>query len=72
MSKLNQPALQKGGLGEGTAKVTISGDILDSDCNNPGDLHETALEAIEVWGSVLRDFGVKLATPHDTLSPYVQ
>jgi len=47
-------------LGDGTAKVIISGDILDRDGNNIGNLHETALEAVEAWESVLSDFGVKL------------
>jgi len=47
-------------LGDGTAKVIISGDILDRDGNNIGDLHKTALEAVEAWESVLGDFGVKL------------
>lgn len=45
--------------GDGTAKVIISGDILDRDGNNIGDLYNTALEAVEVWQSVLSDFGVK-------------
>ena len=47
-------------LGDGTAKVIVSGDILDKDGNNIGDLHKTALEAIEAWESVLSDYGVKL------------
>lgn len=47
-------------LGDGTAKVIISGDILDKDNNNIGGLHSTALEAVKVWESVLSDFGVKL------------
>ena len=46
--------------GDGTAKVVVSGDILDKDGNNIGDLHETALEAVKAWESVLSDFGVKL------------
>lgn len=46
--------------GDGTAKVIASGDILDKDGNNIGDLHETALEAVEAWENVLGDFGVKL------------
>lgn len=46
--------------GSGTAKVIITGDILDIDGNNIGDLNKTALEAIKVWESVLDDFGVKL------------
>lgn len=47
-------------LGNGTAKVIISGDILDRNNNRIGDLHKTALEAVKVWESVLGDFGVKL------------
>ncbi len=47
-------------LGDGTAKVVVSGDILDKDGNNIGELHEIALEAIEAWESVLSDYGVKL------------
>ena len=48
------------GLGDATAKVIVTGDILDRDGNRIGDFHETALEAIEAWKSVLGDFGVKL------------
>ena len=47
-------------LGNGTAKVVVSGDILDKDGNNIGDLHKTAFEAIEAWENVLSDYGVKL------------
>ena len=47
-------------LGDGTAKVIVSGDILDKDGNNIGDLHKTALEAVEAWENVLGAFGVKL------------
>jgi len=46
--------------GSGTAKVIITGDILDKDGNKIGDLHKTALEAVKVWESVLGSFGVKL------------
>ena len=46
--------------GDGTAKVIVSGDILDKDGNNIGNLHKAALEAVEAWESVLGDFGVKL------------
>lgn len=45
--------------GDGTAKVMVSGDILDKDSNYIGDLHKIALEAIEAWENVLGDFGVK-------------
>lgn len=47
-------------LGDGTAKVIVSGDILDKDGNNIGDFHIIALEAVEAWESVLGDFGVEL------------
>jgi len=46
--------------GDGTAKVVVSGDILDKDGNNIGNLRETALEAVKAWERVLSDFGVKL------------
>jgi hypothetical protein len=46
--------------GDGTAKVIISGDILDGDDHKIGDLYETALEAIKVWEGVLSAFSVKL------------
>ena len=45
--------------GSGTAKVIITGDILDRDGNKIGDLHKTALEAIEAWESVLDDFNMR-------------
>jgi len=47
-------------LGDGTAKVIITGDILDKDGNKIGDLYRTLLEACEVWEKVLGEFGVKL------------
>lgn len=47
-------------LGDGTAKVIITGDILDRDGNKIGDLYNTALEAVEAWESVLDNFGVEL------------
>jgi hypothetical protein len=47
-------------VGSGTAKVIITGDILDRDGNKIGDLHKTVLEAVKVWESVLDDFDVKL------------
>ena len=46
--------------GSGTAKVIITGDIIDKDGNKIGDLHKTVLEAVKVWESVLGSFGVKL------------
>ncbi len=47
-------------LGDGTAKVIVTGDILDKDGNNIGDFHKTALEAIEAWENIVGYFGVKL------------
>jgi len=46
--------------GSGTAKVIITGDILDRDGNKIGDLHKTVSEAIGAWETVLDDFDVKL------------
>lgn len=46
--------------GDGTAKVVVSGDILDKDGNKIGNLHETALEAVKAWEDILSDFDVKL------------
>ncbi len=46
-------------IGNGNAKVIITGDILDRDGNKIGDLYETLLKAIDDWEKVLSDFGVK-------------
>jgi len=46
--------------GSGTAKVIITGDIIDKDGNRIGDLYKTLLEACQVWEKVLGDFGVKV------------
>lgn len=46
--------------GDGTAKVIISGDILDGDSKIIGNLHETTVEAVKTWESVLNNLGVKL------------
>jgi len=46
--------------GSGTAKVIITGDILDRDNNKIGDLRKTMLEAVEAWESVLDSFDVRL------------
>ena len=51
---------KKSESGSGTAKVVISGDIIDRDGNKIGNLHDTALEAVEVWENVLDGLGVKL------------
>jgi len=45
-------------IGDGSAKVIITGDILDRDGNKIGDLYETLLKAISDWEKVLREFGV--------------
>lgn len=47
-------------LGSGDARVIVTGDILDRDGNRIGDLHKTALDAIEAWEGVLIEFGVEL------------
>ena len=45
--------------GSGTAKVIITGDILDKDGNKIGDFHNTAMKALEAWEKVLAAFGIK-------------
>ena len=47
-------------IGDGNAKVIITGDILDRDGNKIGDLYETLLKAISDWEKVLREFGVQI------------
>ena len=47
-------------IGDGNAKVIITGDILDRDGNKMGDLHETLLKAINDWEKVLTEFGVNI------------
>jgi len=47
-------------MGDGSAKVVITGDILDRDGNKIGDLHEILLKAINDWEEVLREFGVQI------------
>ena len=54
--------------GPGTAKVIITGDILDRDGNKIGDLHKTILEAVEVWESVLDDFDAELQSISTSIS----
>jgi hypothetical protein len=47
-------------IGDGSAKVIITGDILDRNGNKVGDLHETLLKAINDWEIVLAEFGVNI------------
>lgn len=47
-------------IGDGNAKVIITGDILDRDGNKIGDLYETLLKAINDWEKVLSEFGMKI------------
>ncbi len=43
-------------LGSGRAAVIITGDIFDKNNNRIGDLHDTALAAINSWEMLLKDF----------------
>lgn len=47
-------------LGEGSAKVIVTGDILDKNGKVIGDLHQIALEAVNAWENVISAFGVNL------------
>ena len=47
-------------LGSGTAKVVVTGDILDRNGNKVGDFYKTSLEAVEALEALLADYGVKL------------
>ena len=47
-------------LGNGTARVVISADVLDKEGNIIGDFHKIALEAVAAWESVLLNFGVDM------------
>ena len=47
-------------IGDGNAKVIITGDILYRDGNRIGDLHETLLKAINDRGKVLTEYGVNI------------
>jgi len=44
--------------GDGTAKVVITGDVVDNDNNRIGDLHKIATKAVEAWEQLLADFGL--------------
>jgi hypothetical protein len=46
--------------GLGTAKAIITADIMDRNGNLIGDLYEVALQAIQSWEQVAKDFGVPL------------
>jgi len=58
---LNRQGVQKV-IGDGNAKVIITGDILDRDGNKIGDLYETLLKAINDWEKVLAEFGVNISS----------
>ena len=45
--------------GSGTAKVIITGSVLDGNGNMIGQLYEIAIKAIECWEKLLNDFGIK-------------
>ena len=45
--------------GSGTAKVIVTGSVLDGNGNVIGQLYETAIKAIECWEKLLNDFGIK-------------
>jgi len=47
-------------IGNGNAKVIITGDILDGDGNKIGDLHDTLLEAINEWEKLLVEFRINV------------
>jgi hypothetical protein len=47
-------------LGSGTAKVVITGDILDEKGDKIGELHRTASEAVADWEALLSDLGLRL------------
>jgi len=48
-------------IGNGNAKVIITGDILGGNGVKIGDLHETLLKAINDWEKVLTEFGVNIS-----------
>jgi hypothetical protein len=56
---LNRQGIQKV-IGDGNAKVIITGDMLDRDGNKIGDLYKTLLKAINDWEKVLTEFGVNI------------
>ena len=45
--------------GQGTAKVIITGNVLDGNENMIGQFYETAIKAIECWEKLLNEFGIK-------------
>ena len=53
--------------GSGTAKVIITGDILDGAGSKIGDFHETALEAVRIWETVLGSFGIDFRSIPDRI-----
>ena len=47
-------------LGDGSAEVIISGNVVNKEGDSIGDLHKIALDAVAAWESVLRDFDIKI------------
>jgi hypothetical protein len=54
--------------GSGTARAVITGNVVDKDGNNLGDLLEIEQQAVQAWEALLEDFGVTL----DTIPPRKQ
>lgn len=46
-------------FGDGTAKVIITGDVVDNKNNRIGDLYKIATKAVEAWEQLLTDFGCR-------------
>lgn len=46
--------------GSGSGVAVITAEIIDADGNVIGDLHETALRAVNDWEQILNDYGVSL------------
>ena len=47
-------------LGNGTARVVISADVLDKEGNIVADFYKIALDAVAAWETVLRNFDVNI------------
>jgi len=47
-------------LGDGSAEVIISGNVVNKEGDSIGDLHKIALDAVAAWESVLRDFDMMI------------
>ncbi len=52
--------------GSGTARVLITGDVVDKDGNAVGDLYEVGLEAVETWEELLKEFELGLTSSDRT------